>query len=253
MTGSEWHDSLLAGEVALVTGGGQGIGLAVARQLGLLGARVVILDVDPRGSHDILASDRIPAVCIPADVRHESSFDLAIAEAQTHFGRSPTVFVSNAGITRDSTVSKMTADQWREVIDVHLTSGFLGLRAVLGGMRALGRGSIVFVSSISAFGAFGQANYSSAKAGLVGLARTAALEVARYGIRVNCVAPGIVNTAMVSAVPEDVRQSWLPDIPLSRVAEPDEIARVISFLCSPLASYVTGAVLVADGGYSLKG
>ena len=115
------------------------------------------------------------------------------------------------------------------------------------------RGSIVFLSSVAAFGAFGQANYSSAKAGLIALARVAAIEFARYGVRVNCIAPGVVDTEMVAAVPEEVREGWLAEIPLRRMADSEEIARAIAFLCSPLASYVTGTVLLADGGYSIKG
>ena len=249
----EWRDSLLEGEVGLVTGGGQGIGFATARQLGLLGARVVVLDLHPDDVADRLQADGVRAIAIAGDVREPAAFDEAVARAGGELGGPPSIFVSNAGITRDSTIRKMTPEQWHEVIDVHLLGAFTGLRAVFEGMQGLGRGAIVFLSSVASFGAFGQANYSSAKAGLIALARVAALEFARYGIRVNCVAPGVVDTAMVAAVPEEIRETWLPEIPLRRMAEPEEMARVIAFLCSPLSSYVTGTVVLADGGYSIKG
>jgi 3-oxoacyl-[acyl-carrier protein] reductase len=244
----EWRDSLLEGEVALVTGGAQGIGFATARQLGLLGAKVVVLDLDPRD-----VAERLDAVAVAGDVREPAAYDEAIAAARATYGAPPSLFVSNAGITRDSTIRKMTPEQWHEVVDVHLLGAFTGLKAVVEGMQELERGAIVFLSSVASFGAFGQANYSSAKAGLIALAKVAALEYARYGVRVNCIAPGVVDTEMVAAVPEEVRENWLPEIPLRRMAQPEEMARVIAFLCSPLASYVTGTVVLADGGYSIKG
>jgi 3-oxoacyl-[acyl-carrier protein] reductase len=160
------------------------------------------------------------------------------------------ILVNNAGITRDRTLARMSDAEWQEVLGVNLTGVWLGCQSVLATMRAASRGAIVNLSSDSRHGAFGQANYAASKAGVVGLTRTVALEEARNGIRCNAIAPGAVATPMTSAVPDEVRQSWLDTIPLRRMAEPTEIAAVIAFLASPDASFVTGHVLAVDGGSS---
>lgn len=252
----EWKAELLEGDVAIVTGGGRGIGWATARQLGWLGAKVVLLERDESSLEpavSALEAEGITAVGVAGDVRDEDAHARAVATGAETFGSAPTILVSNAGITRDSTIRKMGAEQWREVLDIHLTGAYLGIKAVLPGMAEASRGAVVVMSSTSSRGAFGQANYSSAKAGLIGLARTASMELARHGVRVNAVAPGVVDTEMVQAVPADIRDSWIDNIPLRRFAEPAEIARTVAFLCSPLASYITGEVVFADGGMTVGG
>ena len=158
------------------------------------------------------------------------------------------ILVNNAGVTRDRSLLKMTDEEWQTVIDVHLKGMWLGCQHVIPAMRERGRGAIVNLSSEARRGAFGQANYSAAKAGIVGLTRTVAIEHARHGIRCNAVAPGAVDTPMTQAVPAAVKERWLPNIPLGRFAEPAEIAAVIAFLVSDDASYVTGQCLGVDGG-----
>jgi 3-oxoacyl-[acyl-carrier protein] reductase len=147
----------------------------------------------------------------------------------------------------------MTMEEWDEVLRVHLYGGFIALKSVWDAMLENGHGSVVFLSSTASVGAFGQGNYAAAKAALIALARVAALEGGRKGVRANAVLPGSTETAMTLSTPKEVRDQWADQIPLRRWAQPEEIARVIAFLCSPLASYVNGVALFVDGGFTIHG
>lgn len=241
---------LLEDKVAVITGAAQGIGEAIARLFVAQGARVVIGDLDgeaaARTAREIDADRVSGRAC---DVVDATSVHELVAHSRTHFG-SVDVMVNNAGITRDATLKKMTEDQFDQVIAVHLRGAWLGTRAAAEAMREQGAGgAIVNMSSISGkVGFFGQTNYSAAKAGVVGLTKAAAKEVAKDGIRVNAIQPGLIATDMTRAMPEHIWESKMAEIPLGRAGEPDEIAAVALFLSGPMSSYMTGTVLEVTGG-----
>ncbi len=241
------------GKTALVTGGGQGLGLATATLLHAAGAHVVLnYFVDPEGVNRSRAEQAAAAlgeraVALPADVRDlaavESMFDQIIAR----FGALHIV-VNNAAIIRDRSLKKMSPGEWQQVIDTNLTGVYNVCHAA--SERLTDGGRIVNMASISAvIGFFGQANYAAAKAGVMGLTKVLSKELARRNITVNAVAPGVVLTEMGKTIPEEVRRQMLAQIPLNRFGEPEEISRVILFLCSDLASYVTGQTLHVNGGW----
>ncbi|GII83922.1 3-oxoacyl-[acyl-carrier-protein] reductase [Sphaerisporangium siamense] len=243
---------LVTGRVALVTGAGQGIGLAIARLLREHGARVVVSDRDPalaeaaaREAGHGAGPEVVPLAC---DVTDEEAVEGAVAHAVERFGGLD-IMVNNAGITRDATLGKMTVDDFEAVVDVHLKGTWLGVRAAAKVMREARSGSIVNISSLSGkSGNFGQTNYSAAKAGIVGLTKAAAKELGPRGVRVNAVQPGLIRTAMTAAMPPDVFAAREADIPLRRAGEPHEVAGAVLFLASDLAGYMTGAVLEVGGG-----
>jgi 3-oxoacyl-[acyl-carrier protein] reductase len=240
--------TLLAGKAAVVTGGAQGIGLAIAHRLAAAGARVVIGDVDGDRAESAAKDLGHGAVGRPCNVTSEADMQGLIARARTEFG-SVDVMVNNAGITRDKTMRTMSLDDFRSVIDVHLTGTWLGTRFASHVMREQGSGSIVNISSLSGKqGNPGQTNYSAAKAGIVGLTKAAAKELGHLGVRVNAVQPGLIRTAMTEAMPEPVWNAKLAEIPMGRAGEPDEVAAVVLFLASDLASYLTGTVIEVSGG-----
>ena len=237
----------LNGKNALVTGAASGIGYATAERLADDGARVILADLRKQAAEEAAtklreAGHRVSAVEL--DVRDRASWQ-AVREA---IDGPLTVIVNCAGFTRDSSILKLTEADWDAVLDVHLKSVLFSAQTFLPGMREQGGGSIINVSSDARHGTFGQANYSAAKAGVVALTRTIAVENAKYGIRSNAVAPGPVRTPMLDTVPEAVMEGWLQTIPLGRLAEPAEVASVISFLASNDASYITGHVIPVDGG-----
>jgi 3-oxoacyl-[acyl-carrier protein] reductase len=243
----------LSGKAALVTGAGQGLGAAAAEALGAAGARVAVNYFDdPQGVNKRRAAAtaaRIgPAAAVfEADVRDPAGLAAMFDAVQQRFGGLDIV-VNNAAILRDRSVKKMSDEEWRQVLDTDLTGVFNVCR--LAAERLSDGGRIVNLSSISAFeGFFGQANYAAAKAGVAGLTRVLARELARRRITVNAVAPGVVLTEMGMSIPEEVRAQMLQSIPLARFGEPGEIAGVILFLASSLASYVTGQVIHASGGW----
>ena len=243
----------LTGKVAVVTGAGQGLGLATATALHAAGASVILNYFEDREginqnrakSAATALGDR--AIAMPADVRDRDAMEVMLDHVTQHFGRLD-IIVNNAAIIRDRSVKKMTDDEWSDVIDTNLTGVYNVCKAAQSRLNAGGR--IVSMASISGVvGFYGQANYSSAKAGVIALTKVLSKELAARNITVNAVAPGVVLTEMGQTIPEDVRQQMLTNIPLRRFGEPREIANVILFLCSDLASYVTGQTIHVNGGW----
>ncbi len=244
-------------QVALVTGGGQGIGEATVRRFAEEGAKVVVADLNGEAAAAVaqkVSADAGEALGVTCDVQVEASVEALVEAALGRFGQLD-ILVSNAGVTRDNLLHKMTLAEWDQVIQVHTRGAFLCARAVARNMVSRKRGKMVFLSSTSALGNRGQANYSTAKAGLQGLTRTLALELGPFQINVNSVAPGFVETAMTRAVAERLHVSledfWreaASHIPLGRLGQPADIAAVIAFLCSEDAAYVSGQVLYVNGG-----
>jgi 3-oxoacyl-[acyl-carrier protein] reductase len=238
--------SLLEGRVAVVTGGAQGIGLAIASTFLREGARVVVGDLHPDPAHEALGSDGVRA--IRCDVTRAEDVSTLLDTALAEFG-SADIMVNNAGITRDATMRKMSEEDFDQVISVHLKGTWHGTRLASAIMREQGRGSIVNISSLSGkVGMAGQSNYSAAKAGIIGLTKAAAKETARYGVRVNAIQPGLIRSPMTTAMPEHVWDQKMSEIPMSRAGEPEEVANVALFLASDLSSYMTGTTLEVTGG-----
>jgi 3-oxoacyl-[acyl-carrier protein] reductase len=242
--------ALLEGRTAVVTGGAQGIGFAIARRFVTEGARVMIGDLDLAASE--LAAKELgeesPAAAMRCDVTSAEDVDRLLRIAVDTFG-SLDVVVNNAGITRDATMRTMTEDQFDQVIAVHLKGCWNGTRLASAIMREQKSGSIVNLSSLSGkVGMVGQTNYSAAKAGIVGLTKAAAKELAHHGIRVNAIQPGLIRTAMTEAMPQKAWDQKLAEIPMGRPGEPDEVANAAVFYASDLSSYMTGTVAEVTGG-----
>jgi acetoacetyl-CoA reductase/3-oxoacyl-[acyl-carrier protein] reductase len=226
------------GRAAVVTGGGRGIGRTIADALAAAGAEVHAFDVG--------APDGTPAfACHEVDVSDAAAVNAAVAALPDNV----TLLVNNAGITRDRSLAKMSDDEWQSVLSVNLTGAFNLVRALAPRMRAAGHGRIVNITSINGLrGKFGQANYSAAKAGLVGLTKTAAKELGPKGVTVNAVAPGMVMTDMARTLPQEVLDAALAETATKVLAEPGDIANAVLFLLSDAARMITGEVLKVDSG-----
>lgn len=244
----------LEGKVALITGAGGGIGATTARTFAKEGARVVVADVNEEGVRKVvedITSSEGSAIGVTMNVADSASVQAAVEQAKAWAGRID-ILLNNAGITRDAGLLKMTEEQWDAVIDVNLKGVFLCGKAVAPLMVEQGSGSIINVSSVvGLYGNYGQTNYAATKAGVIGITRTWARELGPKGVRVNAVCPGFTATEMVMTVPENVLDGIRQKTPLRRLAEPEEIARTYVFLASDDSSFITGAVLSADGGLTL--
>jgi 3-oxoacyl-[acyl-carrier protein] reductase len=242
------------GRVALVTGGGRGIGAATTEVLARDGAKVVVADLDAGPAEEVAAGIGAAAIGIACDVTDRAQVEAAVQRAVSEHGRLD-ILVTCAGVVRDNLIFKMTDEDWDLVIDTHLKGTFLCARAAQAVMVPNRYGKMVFLSSTSAEGNRGQANYSTAKAGLQGMARTLAIELGRFNVNVNTVAPGFVETRMTMATAQRVgldyerfKQAAAQATPLQRVGQPADIANVIAFLCSDESSFVTGQTIYARGG-----
>jgi 3-oxoacyl-[acyl-carrier protein] reductase len=243
--------------VAVVTGAARGIGAAVSARLAGDGFDVAVLDLDEAGCSDTVAAVEATgrrALAVGVDVSDASSVDAAVASVVEFLGP-PSVLVNNAGITRDNLLFKMTEDDWDSVLAVHLRGAFLMSRAVQAHMTKAGWGRIVNLSSTSALGNRGQANYAAAKAGMQGFTKTLSIELGKFGVTVNAIAPGFIATEMTKAtadrlgVPfEDFMAARAAETPVPRVGIPDDIAHAVSFFVSEGASFVSGQVLYVAGG-----
>jgi len=233
--------------VALVTGGTRGIGHALSIGLHNAGYQVAA----NYGGNDEAAQKFKDETGIPVfkfDVSHYDDVSNGISKIESELGPVD-ILVNNAGITKDGTLHKMSPEQWTQVIETNLNSAFFCTRAVIEGMRSRGFGRVINISSINGQkGQLGQANYAAAKAGLIGFTKSLAQENANKGITANVVAPGYIGTDMVRAVPEDVLDKIVGQIPVGRLGEPDEIARCVAFLASEESSFITGSTLSANGG-----
>jgi 3-oxoacyl-[acyl-carrier protein] reductase len=249
----------LEGRVAFITGAGRGIGAATALRMAEEGARVALADVDSEGCKQVTAEiDRLGSegLVLPCDVTNSTMVQDAVDKTANHFGRLD-ILVNNAGVVRDNLIFKMSEDDWDMVMNVHLKGAFLCSRAAQKYMVQQGYGRIVSLSSVAALGNRGQANYSAAKAGLQGFTRTLAIELGKFGITVNAVAPGFIDTEMTRSTAR--RQGLDPDqviaeaskrIPVGRVGQPRDVANVICFLSSDEASFVNGQIIYVSGGPS---
>ena len=236
----------LAGKTALVTGGSRGIGRAIAVELARGGAAVVVGYRSGRDEAEAVAAE-IGGRAVQADVSSAEDAARLVGEAGD-----VDILVNNAGLTRDGLLARMSDDDWRTVIETNLSSVFYTCRAVTRPMMKKRAGSIVNVSSIvGVHGNWGQTNYAASKAGIIGFTKSLARELGSRGVRANVVAPGYVQTALTEVLPDEAREAMLTNTPLGRLGEPADVAGAVRFLCSDEASFVTGEVLLVDGGLGM--
>jgi 3-oxoacyl-[acyl-carrier protein] reductase len=238
----------LTGKVAFVTGSTRGIGNAVARALYDAGAKVAVVGRDAARAEEVARTLGERATGVACDVAVAEQVDQAIRAAEAALGPVD-ILVNNAGLTRDNILLRLSEQDWDTVLDANLKGAFLTTRAVLKGMMKRRAGRIVNITSIVGLtGNKGQANYAASKAGLIGFTKSVAKEYAGRGILANCIAPGFIETDMTGALPEESRATLLQSIALGRLGRPEDVAGAVLFLASDLAGYVTGQVLVVDGG-----
>jgi 3-oxoacyl-[acyl-carrier protein] reductase len=236
----------LDGKIALVTGGSRGIGKAIALELGRAGADVVLSYRTGRDEAQQVAAE-IAGRAVEADVS-----DAASAKALVEEAGDLDILVNNAGLTRDGVLARMSDDDWRAVIDTNLSSVFYTCRAAARPMMKRRAGAIVNVSSIvGVHGNWGQTNYAASKAGIIGFTKSLARELGSRNVRANVVAPGYVRTRLTDVLPEEATKTMLDATPLGRLGDPEDVAGAVRFLCADEARFVTGAVLLVDGGLGM--
>ena len=245
-------DLQIGDKVAIVTGSARGLGAATARRLAQEGARVVVTDIleeQAEATAAALRADGLQAHCVIADITQGTEVQRLVDETVAHFG-GVHILVNNAGFPRDKYLVKMSEQDWDLVMEVMLKGAFLATRAVMPKFIEQGWGRVINISSRAHFGNPTQANYSAAKAGLIGMAKALAIEEGRYGVTVNCVAPGFMETEMVQALAtyETIKERAVAMQPIKRVGKPSDIADAVAFLASERASFITGEVLHVTGG-----
>lgn len=243
----------LKNKVAIVTGAGRGIGYAIAEKLALCGASVALADISEQNARE--AVEKINAAGAQAaafvgDTADPGVVELLFADVLERFGQID-ILVNNAGINRDAMLHKMDHTQWDDVIRVNLSGYFYCTQQAAKLMREAGYGRIVNIASASIEGNIGQANYAAAKAGVVGLTKTAAKELARKGITANAICPGFIETEMTKSIPEKAWDMMVGKIPMGYVGKPVEVANLVAFLASDEAAYITGEVIYVGGGFKL--
>ena len=238
----------LTGKTAFVTGSTRGIGHAIARALHAAGAKVAVVGRDRARAEAVAAELGDRTAGVACDVAQADQVEAAIAAAERALGPID-ILVNNAGLTRDNILLRLTDADWNAVLDANLKGAFHTTRAVIKGMMKRRAGRIVNITSIVGLtGNKGQANYAASKAGLIGFTKSVAKEYASRGVLANCVAPGFIETDMTAALPDEARATLLQDIALGRLGRPEDVAGAVLFLASDLSGYVTGQVLVVDGG-----
>jgi 3-oxoacyl-[acyl-carrier protein] reductase len=238
----------LAGKTAFVTGGTRGIGLAIARGLHGTGAKVAVVGRELERARAVAGELGDRSLGVACDVARADQVDAAVAETEAALGPID-ILVNNAGLTRDNILLRLSDADWDTVLDANLKGAFHTVRATIKGMMKRRSGRIINISSIVGLtGNKGQANYAASKAGLIGFTKSVAKEYASRNILVNCIAPGFIETDMTHALPDEARATLLEEIALGRLGRPEDVAGTVLFLASDLAGYITGQVLVVDGG-----
>ena len=254
MSGQALKEDLL-GQVAIVTGSARGIGKAIALALARRGADVVITDIDEavsRATSKEIEGLGRRSLAIRCDVSQKADVESLVKTTLGTLGGLD-IFVNNAGITRDTLLMRMSEEQWDQVLDINLKGTFFGCQVAGKAMMKARRGRIVNLASIMGLvGNVGQANYAASKGGVIALTRSAAKELAARNINVNAIAPGFIETEMTRELPEKSRQQFLDIVPLKRVGTPEDVAHLVCFLCSEESSYITGQVIVIDGGLTIN-
>lgn len=238
------------GRVAIVTGAGQGIGKGIAVRLAEAGANVVVCDINEKAAQEVvdeIKSSGFEAIAVASDVGAKPDCERLAQSALDRWGRLD-ILVNNAGIIRDALIHKMTEEQWDAVLRVNLKGPFMMIQAAIAPMKEKNFGRIVNISSSACKGNVGQANYSSAKAGINALTYTAALELGKYGITVNSLCPGVIDTPMSRSVPQNIFERWLAVIPAKRIGTPDDMASMVLAFAADEAGYINGQTIFVDGG-----